>query len=648
MFTTTTISSDPESCSDSNNTALLKVIVEYTMPNEVHPQSQSKSMSSRPPPQRDPLHHISDDESDDDDEKMKQLEHNDIHHDDLSDPIVPTIMSPTPIPLPVPVIQISAGRSHSVAIAKDTKHVYCWGNNHYGQCGNIISNRFTVAGIKPHVVKALCNMDIYKVAAGGNHTLALTSTGQVYSWGNHSEGQLGIMGGLSIGCVAQCKPRLVLELDFHSSTKEAERCSNNNDNNDISNHHIINHDNNNGNINASDLSSLFNGTGSSSAATTTSSKTTATAANDKSDATTTKKSPIITDIYAAGTYSAVISSSGHLYVWGSNDAGQLGIPKPSNPNHVPFLRDGSKLPFSKGCIGNDMSPYNSTSSLPQSIISYPTLRKKLSKRLIRNVHTFDSNHNILLPTRVEQVNHVHVQQLACGPNHMWVVGEPRTPHTGNEQSSIMNASNSGHRIADHSGEQTMYEVQMEHIIKQEEYEKGNNDIQQRKEIDGIENNNKLHSVRRVNSTDNLSNHQPRSASLRRTNSAPGDLLDDDDDNSFETEVNNRPYLPTAYNRNTDNMLHQDMEYESIATNNQPSSRLGSGNNFIKRFSQKMLRRRSSCSSSTEKEISYSNQLPKLLDSNNNNNSTSSNNITRQQQYERDNCTSPRNLRQNKK
>ena len=47
--------------------------------------------------------------------------------------------------------------------------------------------------IEPHFVtgNGFENKRIIQVACGNSHTLALTSEGQVYSWGNNSDGQLG-------------------------------------------------------------------------------------------------------------------------------------------------------------------------------------------------------------------------------------------------------------------------------------------------------------------------------------------------------------------------------------------------------------------------------------------------------------------------
>jgi alpha-tubulin suppressor-like RCC1 family protein len=42
---------------------------------------------------------------------------------------------PTAVSLPGPVHDVSAGRTHTCAIAGDGRDVYCWGGNAYGQLG---------------------------------------------------------------------------------------------------------------------------------------------------------------------------------------------------------------------------------------------------------------------------------------------------------------------------------------------------------------------------------------------------------------------------------------------------------------------------------------------------------------------------------
>ena len=66
-----------------------------------------------------------------------------------------------------------------------------WGNNSFGQLGDgaMVDNPL------PVVVKAVGGSGpltgVQQVAAGGYHSLALTSAGEVRAWGYNSYGQLG-------------------------------------------------------------------------------------------------------------------------------------------------------------------------------------------------------------------------------------------------------------------------------------------------------------------------------------------------------------------------------------------------------------------------------------------------------------------------
>lgn len=83
-------------------------------------------------------------------------------------------------------IQISAGESHCIALKSDGT-VWAWGKGTEGQLGN---GRFENSTI-PVKVEGLS--DITKISAGANHNLALNEeTGEVWSWGSNSCGQLGI------------------------------------------------------------------------------------------------------------------------------------------------------------------------------------------------------------------------------------------------------------------------------------------------------------------------------------------------------------------------------------------------------------------------------------------------------------------------
>ncbi|MFZ5948284.1 MAG: T9SS type A sorting domain-containing protein [Stygiobacter sp.] len=88
------------------------------------------------------------------------------------------------------IIQIAAGSRHSVALASDGT-IFTWGNNDYGQLGD--GNKTTIKNLPIEVNQtgSLSGKTVIQVAAGSNHTLALTSDGLVYAWGNNDSGQLG-------------------------------------------------------------------------------------------------------------------------------------------------------------------------------------------------------------------------------------------------------------------------------------------------------------------------------------------------------------------------------------------------------------------------------------------------------------------------
>jgi len=93
------------------------------------------------------------------------------------------------IPRAVPglanVTEIAAGDHHAVVLLSDGT-VWAWGDNEFGQLGDGSANN-TRSG--PQQVLGLTN--IVSVSAGGEHTLALSSDGSVWSWGANDKGQLG-------------------------------------------------------------------------------------------------------------------------------------------------------------------------------------------------------------------------------------------------------------------------------------------------------------------------------------------------------------------------------------------------------------------------------------------------------------------------
>lgn len=86
----------------------------------------------------------------------------------------------------VKVKQVALGYMHTVALSTDGQ-VYTWGYNSYGQLGN----GTTTDSKTPVKIEIGGGKEIAEVYAGAYSTAALTVDGELYMWGNNSDGQLG-------------------------------------------------------------------------------------------------------------------------------------------------------------------------------------------------------------------------------------------------------------------------------------------------------------------------------------------------------------------------------------------------------------------------------------------------------------------------
>jgi RCC1 and BTB domain-containing protein len=75
---------------------------------------------------------------------------------------------------------VQCGASHSMAITKKNGNVYIWGKNSQGQCGK--GNLEDIQ--RPSFNATLQSETVVKMAAGWEHTIALTSNGLLYAWGS--------------------------------------------------------------------------------------------------------------------------------------------------------------------------------------------------------------------------------------------------------------------------------------------------------------------------------------------------------------------------------------------------------------------------------------------------------------------------------
>uniref|UniRef100_A0A914VPX8 HECT domain-containing protein n=1 Tax=Plectus sambesii TaxID=2011161 RepID=A0A914VPX8_9BILA len=84
------------------------------------------------------------------------------------------------------IIQVACGSKHSLAVADDGR-LFAWGSNSHGQLGTRLPNKQLVA----HQPKRVILPEVIQVACGATHSIALTENGRVHTWGLNGNGQLG-------------------------------------------------------------------------------------------------------------------------------------------------------------------------------------------------------------------------------------------------------------------------------------------------------------------------------------------------------------------------------------------------------------------------------------------------------------------------
>lgn len=90
------------------------------------------------------------------------------------------------------IVSVACGRGHTIALS-DTGRLFSWGSNKNGQLGHRLRNETTGAARVPKMIEAESVQDVVftQIACGSKHTLALSTRGQVYSFGSGEHGQTG-------------------------------------------------------------------------------------------------------------------------------------------------------------------------------------------------------------------------------------------------------------------------------------------------------------------------------------------------------------------------------------------------------------------------------------------------------------------------
>lgn len=87
------------------------------------------------------------------------------------------------------ITSISTGHDHTLAISQ-TGDVYSWGYGGNGRLGHGSEEDVK----KPKIIEALKGKGVVEVSGGGYHSAAVTSKGELFTWGWNHFGQLGFEG----------------------------------------------------------------------------------------------------------------------------------------------------------------------------------------------------------------------------------------------------------------------------------------------------------------------------------------------------------------------------------------------------------------------------------------------------------------------
>jgi len=101
--------------------------------------------------------------------------------------------------------QIACGGFHSAVVTEDGK-MYTFGGGEHGQLGH----GDKVNKVKPTLVQALDGIVLQQITCGWSHSVALTTNGEVFTWGNGDHGKLGHGNGKKVST-----PQLVERLVGH-------------------------------------------------------------------------------------------------------------------------------------------------------------------------------------------------------------------------------------------------------------------------------------------------------------------------------------------------------------------------------------------------------------------------------------------------
>ncbi|XP_052197629.1 PH, RCC1 and FYVE domains-containing protein 1 isoform X2 [Diospyros lotus] len=102
------------------------------------------------------------------------------HNEMQSDALFPKLLEST---MMLDVQNLALGAKHAALVTKQGE-VFCWGDGSRGKLGNKVNMHFT----KPTIVESLCGVHVKSAVCGEYQTCALTFSGELYTWGDNCYG----------------------------------------------------------------------------------------------------------------------------------------------------------------------------------------------------------------------------------------------------------------------------------------------------------------------------------------------------------------------------------------------------------------------------------------------------------------------------
>ena len=86
------------------------------------------------------------------------------------------------------MVAIAAGDDHAIAVGRGGE-LYSWGNNSNGRTGHGTTKKKTIA---PIVVAALVGERVFQINCGYSHSVALVAGDRIFAWGCGDDGYRGL------------------------------------------------------------------------------------------------------------------------------------------------------------------------------------------------------------------------------------------------------------------------------------------------------------------------------------------------------------------------------------------------------------------------------------------------------------------------